>query len=241
MTGSELIQFSQVQKKFGDRLVFQGLTGSISRGEFVSFLGPSGCGKSTFLRILGSLESVTSGEVKAPGQCSFVFQEPRLLPWRTCLENVLLPANLKKIEPPMSEASQLLNLLRLKDAQSLFPHQLSGGMKMRTAIARSLLLQPDFLLMDEPFSALDEEIRMELQLELRSLSKKNGWTVAFVTHSLEEALFLSDRIFIFHPGKSGLTEWTPQLPEERSQPHRQSQEFFNELRRLRIEISKGRS
>lgn len=217
--------------------VFENLQFHIEQGEFISILGPSGCGKSTLLRILGDLERPTSGQIQSLStKRSFVFQEPRLLPWRNCLENTLLPLEIQNHQvtaPDIEKALLLLKLMNLQDSASLFPHELSGGMKMRNALARSLILSPDFLLLDEPFSALDETTRLFLQEELRSLFELRKWTVVFVTHSIEEAIYLSDRIFIFSKDRNHLIELKSSLPTRRQKKLRDDVLFFEEVKKGR--------
>ena len=230
-------------KKLGHRFenqpfVFSNLNFQIQTGEFVSLLGPSGCGKSTLLRILGDLqepsEGITSNQAQ---QKNFVFQEPRLLPWRTCLENTLLPLEIRQgrdISPDVQvKAQELLTTLGLESAISKFPHELSGGMKMRCSLARSLLLAPDLLLLDEPFAALDEHTRLKLQGDLRRLFEQKKWTVIFVTHSIEEACFLSDRIFLFQKNRQGLIEHKLQLPNQRTSDLRNEIQFFEQASAVR--------
>lgn len=175
---------------------------SIPQGQFTSLLGPSGCGKSTLLRAIAGLQPLTSGSLSAThDSTAFVFQEPNLLPWRTVLRNVALPLELRGV--PKSErldrAAQALSQLGLSDALRRYPAQLSGGMKMRTSLARALVTNPRLLLLDEPFAALDEITRTRLDEMLRDLwlSASPNRTVLFVTHSIPEAVYLSQRAIVF--------------------------------------------
>ncbi len=202
------VEFSQVTKSFGRRVVFRGFNLSVPRGEFVSIVGRSGCGKSTLLRLVAGLERATEGSVKvspAP-KLGYVFQESQLLPWRTVAGNVALPLELKKspLQDRAGQVERALRLVGMTEASALYPSQLSGGMKMRTSLARALILEPDVLLLDEPFAALDELSRVHLEEELRGLWIKTGMTVLFVTHSFSEAVFLSDRIVILSEQAQGL-------------------------------------
>jgi NitT/TauT family transport system ATP-binding protein len=177
--------------------------------EFVSLIGPSGCGKSTVLRLVAGLSSPTSGEIlvhgKTPDEArnerlyAFVFQNPVMFPWRSIIKNVEMP--LEIIEKPLRDkyrgrAHELLELVGIKGFENARPAQLSGGMKQRAAIARALLLNPEVLLMDEPFGALDEITRDRMNLELLRIWRETSASVLFVTHSIEEAVFLSDRIVL---------------------------------------------
>jgi len=236
------IEVHNLSKTFSDkkpdsRPVFENLQFQIELGEFVTFLGPSGCGKSTLLRILGELETASHGILKSQSsKKSFVFQEPRLLLWRNCLENTVLPIeiqNSRVSDEDLERAKNLLKLFKLENSFDQYPHQLSGGMKMRNALARSLIVSPDFLLLDEPFAALDETTRLFLQTELRSLYEKRKWTVAFVTHSIEEACFLSNRIFLFSKNRKSLIEHKSSLPAERTHQLRDQLSFFEEIKTVR--------
>src|SRR5262245_45514582 len=207
-----------------------------ARGELVSLLGPSGCGKTTFLRIVGGLTSATSGSVHVGGNVverpedsfGFVFQTPTLLPWRTVLDNVLFPMEIKGKRDARCKARalELLDLVGLGGFAGNRPAQLSGGMKQRVALCRALIQEPSLLLMDEPFGALDELTRMEMNdllLQIRSVSKA---TVLFVTHSIEEAVYLSDRILVFskRPGRI-LDRIEVTLPYPRKAAMRYTAEF----------------
>jgi NitT/TauT family transport system ATP-binding protein len=179
---------------------------SVAEGEFVSLLGASGCGKSTLLMMIAGLERPTAGTIRVAGdivaepraKTGVMFQDPTLLPWKTVLENVLFPAVIQK--RPLAElrdrAEQLLRMVGLSDFHAKKPHQLSGGMRQRVAICRALLCDPDVLLMDEPFSALDAITRDELNEALLDIWQKTRKTGLFVTHSIREAVFLSDRILV---------------------------------------------
>ncbi|MEZ0392590.1 MAG: ABC transporter ATP-binding protein [Pseudobdellovibrionaceae bacterium] len=217
--------------------VFKNFNLQLEPREFVTLLGPSGCGKSTLLRILGGLEKASEGSLERKFQSgSFVFQEPRLLPWKTCLENVLLPLEIKNSKVSQADhgkAKELLKLMKLEKFESHFPAELSGGMKMRNALARSLILNPDFLLLDEPFSALDETTRLFLQVEIRNLFETKPWTFCFVTHSIEEACFLSSRILIFSKDRNQLIEHKSNLPNKRKESLRDELAFFEEVKKVR--------
>lgn len=188
--------------------VIKNLSISVSDGEFVILLGPSGCGKSTLLRMIGGLAVPSTGEVLIHGAppnprskytLGFVFQEPALLPWRNLRRNVTLGLEARGV--PRAEqrtrARELLRTLGLHGFEEFYPHQVSGGMRHRVAIARAYIVDPIILLMDEPFVALDAQTREELQTELVAIWTKRRRTVVFVTHSLEEAILLATRIIVF--------------------------------------------
>jgi len=222
-TAAPIVEFSALSHRYknGDSsLVLDRLSLKARRGEFISFIGPSGCGKSTLLRLIARLLPVTTGTLQlAPHtEVGFVFQDPTLLPWLTVEANVALPQTLRshstKQRPQTAKA--LLALVRLTEHSRAYPHELSGGQKMRVSIARALTLSPQLLLLDEPFGALDEMTREHLQEELLALHAAQRWCGLFVTHSVAEAVFLSDRIFIMsaNPGKL-VHEVSIKLPSER--------------------------
>ena len=179
---------------------------AIAKGEFISILGPSGCGKSTILNLIAGLESASSGEllvegkaIKGPGQDRIVvFQESGLFPWMSVLDNVMYGLLLKKMKKEEAKAKAIegLQMVHLGKFIHAFPHELSGGMKQRVAIARALVMDPDILLMDEPFAALDEQTRMVLHKELESIYLETKKTIIFITHNIREAVMLSDRIVL---------------------------------------------
>jgi NitT/TauT family transport system ATP-binding protein len=182
-------------------------------GEFVALVGPSGCGKSTILQICAGLVSPTRGTVEVGGirakpgrrEVGIMFQAPVLLPWRSVTANVLLPTEIHKIKgkAAATRAQELLELVGLQGFEHKHPWELSGGMQQRASLARVLVCDPDILLMDEPFSALDEFTRERLNLELSRIHESLGRTVLYVTHNIEEAVFLSDRVVVMkpHPGE----------------------------------------
>ena len=200
-----LATFKGVDKVFANRVsALAGLDLEIRSGEFLALLGPSGCGKSTVLRLLSGLTPPTRGEIvwgcERP-EFGFVFQEPTLMPWSDVFSNVWLPLRLagvskEKARPRIEEALAQVGLTGFAKA---YPRQLSGGMKMRVSIARALVTRPAVLLMDEPFAALDEITRLKLNDELAELQSSLGATVVFVTHSVFESVYLSDRIVVMAP------------------------------------------
>jgi NitT/TauT family transport system ATP-binding protein len=179
-----------------------GLGLGVRSGEFVSLLGPSGCGKSTALRIVAGLSSPSAGTVAWPQgerRIGFVFQEPTLMPWATVAENVALPLRLAHASKADIAVRENLARVGLADFGNAYPRELSGGMKMRASIARALVTEPDLLLMDEPFAALDEITRFRLNNDLLALWQSLGRTVVFVTHSVFESVYLSQRILVMSP------------------------------------------
>src|SRR5574341_2515134 len=213
---------------------------AVARGEFVSIVGPSGCGKSSFLNILLGLIKPDRGEIQlngtpitGPGQeRAMVFQEFGLLPWRTVTANVELGLEMKGRPAPQraERATELIKLVGLKDFERHYPHELSGGMKQRVGLARALATEPQVLLMDEPFAALDAQTRDLMQTELLEIWERTKKTVIFVTHSIEEAAYLSDRVIVMtaRPGR-GKAEIPVRLPRPRDYEMRLSPEF-NELK-----------
>ena len=203
-----------VTKRYRNAAVaLQDVSLTVGRGEFVTFLGPSGCGKSTLLRLISGLSPVSEGSVQVNGMTpenaremmSFIFQDATLMPWRTVDENVGLGLELEYAARALrrERVAQMLELVGLSHVGRSYPRQLSGGMKMRVSIARALVSRPRILLLDEPFAALDEMTRDKMNEELLRLYAEQKWTVAFVTHSVAEAVFLSSRIVILaaHPGR----------------------------------------
>lgn len=209
----------QVSMRFGKKgheiTALQQVSFEIYRNEFVSLLGPSGCGKSTLLRLMADLLEPTEGritiqnehprEVRLRRKFGIVFQNPTLFEWRTVKQNIELPLEVlgQKKSQYIALTEQLIELVGLTAFKHSYPWQLSGGMQQRVAIARALALDPPILLMDEPFSALDEFTKEKLQLELLDIKQKTNKTVVFVTHSIPEAVFLSNRVIVLsaHPGK----------------------------------------
>ncbi len=181
----------------------------IRQGEFISLVGPSGCGKTTLLKIIAGLVSATSGEVVIGGrvvagpsaEAGMVFQAPTLLPWRTILENVMVPVEVQRLEVKRfrDRAMELLELVGLSGFEHRYPNELSGGMQQRAGICRALVYDPDVLLMDEPFGALDAMTREFLNEELLRIWSDSGKTIVFVTHSIPEAVFLSERVVVMSP------------------------------------------
>ncbi|HWJ79054.1 ABC transporter ATP-binding protein [Ureibacillus composti] len=196
-----------------DVIALQNIDFSVEKGEFISIVGPSGCGKTTLLEILSGLRSATSGSIKIKGKAvngpqdsiGIVFQEESTFPWRTVLENVEF--GLQMQGKPKSEyrqkAIKMIELVGLKGFENSYPHQLSGGMRQRVAIARTLVTEPEIVVMDEPFGALDEQTRLILGGELLKIVEQTKATVVLVTHSIQEAALLSDKIVVLsaRPGR----------------------------------------
>jgi NitT/TauT family transport system ATP-binding protein len=201
---------------------------SVAAGEFVSIVGPSGCGKSTLLRLASGLIAPTSGNIARTGTVQFVFQDSTLLPWRSVRRNVSLNLELQKlgkleIEERTNSALELVGLL---DSAEKLPRQLSGGMKMRTSLARSLVCEPDLYLFDEPFAALDEFSRERLNIELRTMLSTRNAASLFVTHSIAEAVFLSHRVLVMSPRPGTIVqEFAIPFGPDRQQDLRYSPEF----------------
>ena len=203
-----IITFENVGVVLGEEPIYDRLNFDVQRGEFVCILGPSGCGKSTSLRIIGGLLDASSGRVTVDGrdphdawpEIAFVFQSPRLVPWRTAIDNVLLGSELRfgagYRERRRSHAIELLKLVGLAEDTDKYPSMLSGGERQRVAIARALAVDPKIVLMDEPFSALDLNMRSRMRGEMERIWQQTGKTVVFVTHDIDEALQLADRTIV---------------------------------------------
>ena len=227
---------------------------TIEKGEFVSFIGPSGCGKTTLLRVIADLQQATGGTIEVNGTSpqaarldrayGYVFQAPALFPWRTVERNITLPLEimgLNKAEQK-ARAKRVLDLVNLSGFERKFPWQLSGGMQQRVSIARALSFDPDLLLMDEPFGALDEIIRDHLNEQLFDLWRRTEKTVVFVTHSIPEAVFLSTKIVVMSPRPGRIIDIIESpLPRDRSLDIRETPEFAQIAHRVREGLKAGHS
>ena len=229
----------------------QGVTANFKPGEFISLVGPSGCGKSTMLDILVGLTPKSAGSVSIGGQevemgrpaarVGLIFQKPVLLPWKTAIENVYMPAEIGKNPAARTEserlkqrAAELLDLVGLGPFAEKYPWELSGGMQQRVAIARALLLEAGVMCMDEPFAALDEFTREQMHLELLSLWEKQGFTAIFVTHNIFESVFLSDRVLVMTPRPGRVVaDVAIDLPRPRTRDMIGSDAFGENVRRIR--------
>jgi NitT/TauT family transport system ATP-binding protein len=236
--------------------VLQDFNLSVREGEFLSVLGPSGCGKSSFLNILAGLVPQTEGDVRIDGQIlsgvsrklGVVFQAYALFPWRTVVENIEIGLEIRDVKRAerRAEAARFLALVGLQAYGNHYPHQLSGGMRQRVAIARALAYGPEVLLMDEPFGALDAQTRESLQSELLGIWETSAKTVVFITHSIDEAIFLSDRVAIMTRGPGRVKEIIDiPLPRPRDDSVRNSAEFLSLRQRawnvLKTEVANARS
>jgi len=250
MTEVPEIKLEQIEMRYqtdtADVLALHQVSLDIAKGEFVSLLGPSGCGKTTLLRLMADLIEPTGGNITVAGKSArearlaqkygIVFQSPVLYDWRKVKDNITLPLELLGTKKSVREekALELLELVGLQGFADKYPWQLSGGMQQRVAIARALSMEPEILLMDEPFSALDEFTRERLNEELLSVWSKVQNTIVFVTHSIPESIFLSDRVFVLspHPGRLSSVVDIP-LPRPRTAEMRNSPQFFELIARIR--------
>lgn len=242
----------------GELEVIRDMSLSVRSGEVVSVLGPSGCGKSTLLSAVAGLLSYKSGSLKVNGMFpgtarehgSFgvVFQEPALFPWRTALENVLLPSEIRRTRQPgtarnidkeVEKAIDMLELVGLLGYEEALPDELSGGMRSRVAIARAIVYKPDILLMDEPFGSLDEITRNELNTELIRIKDEVACTIMFVTHSLHEAVRISDRVLVLGPRPGRVVYELDIHLEDRSAANQDSGQFTEHVGSLRQALQDG--
>ena len=219
-----MIEISKVTKHFGEIQALEEVNLDIATGEFISIVGPSGCGKSTLLRIIADLVS-TNGRVTKPERGAFVFQDSALLPWRTVQKNVELLMELEGVTERKEKAKQALAQVGLTGFEKSYPHQLSGGMKMRLSLARSIVLNPEYLLLDEPLSAVDELTREVLQEEIHEIWKKDKFTSILVTHNVAEAVYLSNRVIVMSPRPGRITHIVDIPFQERTQSIRSTPEF----------------
>lgn len=234
-----LLDMLDVDKVFGgDVVALKSMSLDVNDGDFISLLGPSGCGKSTALRLIAGLSEPSSGRIQwaegsGAGEIGVVFQEPTLMPWATVAQNVYLPFKLRgqSYSSVRDDIMDVLRLVGLEGFLNAYPRELSGGMKMRVSIARAMATKPKLILMDEPFAALDEITRFKLNNDLLALKSKIGCTVIFVTHSVFESVFLSDRIVVMaaRPGRV-IREVNVAEPYPRSEVFRTSAEYATHCR-----------
>jgi len=245
-TQPAVVSFKRVNKRYGGGpLILDDISFEANRGDFISLIGPSGCGKSTILKLISALSPISGGEIVVEGvapseameEMFFVFQEPTLLPWLTVAQNVAMPLRLRgsKVQKRDELIAKSLAMVGLAERAAYYPRQLSGGQKMRVSIARALSLSPRILLLDEPFGALDEMTRDHLNEELLAIRQQQEWTAFFVTHSVAEAVFLSNRIMVLSANPGRLHEEVRvDLPYPRTEETRQSPEY----QRLVAHVSK---
>lgn len=255
---SPIVSFSGVNKVFNpgsakETVALRDINLAVETGSFVSVIGPSGCGKSTLLRLVGDLIQPTTGEVQVKGKPArqarlnqdygIVFQAPVLFEWRSILKNIQLPLELRGAAPEARDrrARELLGLVELTGFEKHYPWQLSGGMQQRASIARALAIQPELLLMDEPFGALDEMTRERMNNELLHIwSSLERMTVMFVTHSISEAVYLSSRVVVLSPRPGRIAEIIDiDLPRPRGPETRDLDDFFHLSNRVRHALREG--
>jgi NitT/TauT family transport system ATP-binding protein len=249
-----LIVAGQVAKVFsgGARTVtaLEAVSFEIETANFVSIVGPSGCGKSTLLKIISGLLPASAGKISVNGKpvtgplenVGMVFQAPVLLKWRSVLGNILLPVEFAKLDLPshVDKARALIKLVGLEGFEEMYPHELSGGMQQRASLCRALVTDPQLLLMDEPFGALDAMTRDELDMELLRIWEERKKTVLFVTHSIQEAVFLSDQVFVMSARPGRLIERIPiDLPRPRTLEMMSTAKFGEYTLRIRALLAAG--
>jgi len=234
---------SNLTKRFGDLLVLDDICFQVGEGEFLAIVGPTGCGKTTFLNTLSRLVPASKGRILIDGQeadpkkhnLAFVFQEPSSMPWRTVKENVAYGMEVKKVPPAEREQRllRILNLVGLADSAGLYPNQISASMEQRLAVARAFATKPDLLLMDEPYGQLDIKLRYYLEDELIRLWQELKSTVIFVTHNIEEAVYVAERILVL---TNKPTKIKAEVPVHLSRPRNYMDPGFIEIRRQVTEL-----
>lgn len=252
-----VVHLSGIDKAFPTKdaeptVALQGIDLDIGSGEFISLIGPSGCGKSTLLRVVGDLIEPSAGTVEINGKSAhqaridrdygIVFQAPVLFDWRSVEANVKLPLEISGVTGAERKAriDEMLELVELGGFRDHYPHQLSGGMQQRVAIARALALQPELLLMDEPFGALDEMTRERLNAEVLRIWRATGKTVIFVTHSIPEAVFLSTRVVVMSPRPGRISRLVDiDLPQPRGDETRESDRYYELVTEVREALRGG--
>lgn len=222
-----MIAISKVSKHFDEVQALAEVNLEIATGEFISIVGPSGCGKSTLLRVIADLVE-TDGSVTKPSKGAFVFQDSALLPWRTVQRNVELLMELDGIDNKKDKARKALEQVGLTGFENSYPHQLSGGMKMRLSLARSLVLDPQYILLDEPLSAVDELTREVLQEELHNMWTRDKFTAILVTHNIAEAVYLSNRVVVMSPRPGKITDIVD-IPFKKRTPDIRTKTQFTKL------------
>jgi NitT/TauT family transport system ATP-binding protein len=250
------LALSDISLRFGSHQVLSGVSLRVARGEFISVVGPTGCGKSTLLNLITGLLKPTGGTVEISGEplkgiserVGYMLQQDALLPWKTALDNVALGLIFRNVATAQAreQAAHWLKVVGLAGAEAKYPHELSGGMKKRVAMAQSLILEPELILMDEPFSALDVHTRRLMENELLRLWTEHRATVVFITHDLEEAIALSDRVAVMAagPGSRVIAEVDIDLPRPRDVAEIVLNQRFHELHKeiwgvLRDEVQKS--
>ena len=240
-----LAQLDGVSKKFSgaSHNALENIKLEVFQKDFLSIVGPSGCGKTSLLKMMCGLIRPSSGTInwptsnfqnspENPANLSYVFQEPNLLPWMNVYENIKLPLKIVKEDTYSADEKiyEIINLVGLQGFEGYYPRQLSGGMSMRVSIARALVTQPKVLLMDEPFSALDETRRFELSQEILKIKKEKNLTVIYVTHSIYESVYLSDRIYVMQPNPGKVFEEFDFSGMEKNEDYRFTPEFFEQAK-----------
>jgi NitT/TauT family transport system ATP-binding protein len=236
------------QTKTGTVHALEDIRAEIRSGELVCIIGPSGCGKSTLLWSMAGLHALTSGRITLDGnpitgphpEIAMIFQDANLLPWRSIARNVRLPFELKRRPPDTRRIAQLMQRVGLEGFETKFPRELSGGMQQRASIVRSLAVDPSVLLMDEPFGALDAFTRDEMNLLIQEIWMETGKTIAFVTHSIPEAIFLADRILVMSPRPGRLTTiFNIDFPRPRPIEIQTTPEFIALVGKIKASIDHG--
>lgn len=238
------IKISNISKSYNNKKIIEKFNLTIEKGKFISFVGAYGTGKTTLLKLLAGIENIDEGnitingcspkELKEQRKIGFAFQQPMLLPWRNVLNNILLPAEFNK-EEKSNEAKELLNLVGLQNKMEAYPSELSGGMQRIVSILRAIILNPSILLLDEPLSAIDEINRDELHEKLIEIHNKNSQTTILVTHSIHEAVYLSDEVYILGGSPARIiNKITPRNPRTKSKKF--SLETMQDVSKIKEEL-----
>lgn len=238
-----LIQLNRVSKNFREKEVTKDFSLTVEQGEFIVLAGPYGCGKSTLFRLISGLDADYTGQITINGKSpeaarqerkiGYCFQRPTLLPWLTVKENLLLPYNIADIKNKEIEAERLLSLVGLASYGEKSIKELSGGMQQIVAILRGIILNPDILLLDEPFSAIDEINREKIQDKLLDIHIKSKKTTLMITHSISEAIYLSDKVVVLGQNPMNIKEIVPMTFSKRDNSLRSSQAFFDKIKKVR--------